>query len=493
MTKRPLLTTTAGNPIGDNQNSVTAGPRGPVLLQDYQLIEKLAHQNRERIPERTVHAKGWGAHGNLIITGNIANYTKAKCLHPGAKIEMIARFSTVAGELGAADAERDVRGFALKFYTDEGNWDLVGNNTPVFFVRDSYKFPDFIHTQKRHPRTNLRSPTAMWDFWSLSPESLHQVTILMSDRGLPINVRHMNGYGSHTYSFINAANERFWVKFHFKTQQGHKHWTNKEAAEIVGRSRESTQEDLFNSIEKGDFPRWKMQVQIMPEADFGKHWYNPFDLTKVWPHGDYPPIDVGYFELNRNPENYFQEIELAAFSPSNVVPGISWSPDKMLQARIYSYADAHRYRLGTHYEMLPVNAPRCPVHHYHKDGPMRFFKSLTGTPDAYYDPNSMNGPLQDERFIEPPLRISGDAERYNHRDGNDDYRQVRALFNLFDAGQRQRLFSNTAEAMSGVPNEIIERQLAHLANVHLNYAAGVRQAIETLGRDKASKGMQAAE
>ena len=309
--KKPTLTTTAGAPIADNQNSITAGPRGPVLIQDYQLIEKLAHQNRERIPERTVHAKGWGAHGTLTITGDLSKYTKAKALQPGATTPMLARFSTVAGELGAADAERDVRGFALKFYTEEGNWDLVGNNTPVFFVRDPYKFPDFIHTQKRHPKTNMRSPTAMWDFWSLSPESLHQVTILMSDRGLPVSVRHMNGYGSHTYSLINTEGARHWVKFHFKTQQGHKHWTNKKAAEIVGRTRESSQKDLFNAIELGDYPRWKMQVQVMPESDVGKHWYNPFDLTKVWPHGDYPPIDVGYFELNRNPEDYFQEIELA--------------------------------------------------------------------------------------------------------------------------------------------------------------------------------------
>ena len=487
MSKKPTLTTTAGAPVADNQNSITAGPRGPVLLQDYQLIEKLAHQNRERIPERTVHAKGWGAHGTLTITGDLSQYTKAKVLQPGAKTEMIARFSTVAGELGAADAERDVRGFALKFYTEDGNWDLVGNNTPVFFVRDPYKFPDFIHTQKRHPKTNMRSPTAMWDFWSLSPESLHQVTILMSDRGLPTSVRHVNGYGSHTYSFINEAGERHWVKFHFKTMQGHKHWTNKEAAEIVGRTRESTQEDLFNAIETGDFPRWRMQVQIMPEADVGKHWYNPFDLTKVWPHGDYPPIDIGVLELNRNPENYFQEIELAAFSPSNIVPGIGFSPDKMLQARIFSYADAHRYRLGTHYEMLPVNRPRCPVHHYHKDGPMRFFEQQTGTVDAFYEPNSFGGAVQDERFAEPPLAISGDAARYNHRDGNDDYRQVAALFNLFDAGQKARLYLNVAEAMWGVPEEIVERQLAHFRQVHPDYETGVRRELANMTRAKASE------
>ena len=481
--KRPVLTTSAGAPIADNQNSMTAGARGPLLLQDYQLIEKLAHQNRERIPERTVHAKGWGAYGTLTITGDISKYIKAKCLQPGAKTEMIARFSTVAGELGAADAERDVRGFALKFYTEEGNWDLVGNNTPVFFVRDPYKFPDFIHTQKRHPKTNLRSPTAMWDFWSLSPESLHQVTILFSDRGLPQTVRHMNGYGSHTFSFISPDNKRYWVKFHFKTLQGHKYWTNAEAREVVGRTRDSTQEDLFFSIERGDFPKWKMQVQIMPEEDAGKHWYNPFDLTKVWPHGDYPQIDVGILELNRNPENYFAEIEQVAFSPSNIVPGIGFSPDKMLQARVFSYADAHRYRLGTHYEMLPVNRPRCPMHHYHKDGPMRFFEQMTGNTDAYYEPNSFSGAAQDERFREPPLKISGDADRYNHRDGNDDYRQPRTLFELFDDGQKQRLFMNIAEAMVGVPEFIIERQLGHFEKVHPDYAAGVRKALaEVNGR-----------
>ncbi|MFG1477094.1 catalase [Xanthobacter sp. V4C-4] len=473
---RPTLTTTAGNPIADNQNALTAGARGPVLLQDYQLIEKLAHQNRERIPERVVHAKGWGAHGTLTITGDISRYTKAKALQPGAQTPMIARFSTVAGELGAADAERDVRGFALKFYTPEGNWDLVGNNTPVFFVRDPYKFPDFIHTQKRHPKTNLRSTTAMWDFWSLSPESLHQVTILFSDRGLPVGVRNMNGYGSHTYSFINEAGERFWVKFHFKTLQGHQHWTNGEAAGVVGKTRESTQEDLFGAIARGEFPKWKVQVQVMPELDAEKTSYNPFDLTKVWPHGEYPPIDIGILELNRNPENYFAEIEQAAFSPSNIVPGISFSPDKMLQARIFSYADAHRYRLGTHYEHLPVNAPQCPVHHYHKDGAMRFFPQQTGSTDAYYEPNSFNGAVENPAYAEPPLRISGDAERYNHRVGNDDYGQPRALFELFDAGQRARLFSNLAEAMNGIPEAIAERQIALFDSVHPEYGAGVRAA-----------------
>lgn len=477
MSTNPILTTTAGAQVADNQNALTAGPRGPVLLQDYQLIEKLAHQNRERIPERPVHAKGWGAFGTLSITGDIAKYTKAKVLQPGTKTDALARFSTVAGEAGAADAERDVRGFALKFYTSEGNWDLVGNNTPVFFVRDPYKFPDFIHTQKRHPKSNLRSPTAMWDFWSLSPESLHQVTILMSDRGLPTDVRHINGYGSHTYSFISPSDERFWVKFHFKTQQGHQHWTNAEAAAVVGRTRESTQEDLFGAIERGDFPKWKVQVQIMPEADADTTPYNPFDLTKVWPHADYPVIDIGILELNRNPDNYFAQIEQAAFQPNNIVPGIGFSPDKMLQARIFAYADAHRHRLGTHYEALPVNAPKCPVHHYHKDGAMRFFDNNSANPDAFYEPNSFGGPVERPDLREPPLKISGDADRYSHRVGNDDFGQPRALFNLFDAGQRQRLYANVAASMQGVPDFIIERQLALFEQVHPAYAAGVKEAL----------------
>ncbi|EIM73513.1 catalase [Nitratireductor aquibiodomus RA22] len=479
MADKRTMTTSAGAPVSDNQNSVTAGERGPVLLQDYQLIEKLAHQNRERIPERVVHAKGWGAHGVLKITGDISKYTIAKALQPGAETPMLARFSTVAGEQGAADAERDVRGFALKFYTEDGNWDLVGNNTPVFFVRDPLKFPDFIHTQKRHPRTNMRSPTAMWDFWSLSPESLHQVTILMSDRGLPTAPMFMNGYGSHTYSLWNDKGERFWVKFHFKTMQGHKHHTNAEAEQVVGKTRESYQEALYGTIEDGDFPKWKVQVQIMPEADAEKTSYNPFDLTKVWPHAEYPPIDIGVMELNRNPDNYFTEIENAAFSPSNIVPGISYSPDKMLQARIFSYADAHRYRLGTHYETIPVNQPKCPVHHYHRDGEMNTFGGIkTGNPDAFYEPNSFGGPVENPAAKEPPLKISGDADRYNHRIGNDDYSQPRALFNLFDEGEKNRLFSNIAAAMGGVPSEIIERQLAHFDKIHPDYGNGVRKALK---------------
>ncbi len=473
MTDRPTLTTTAGAPAASNQNSITAGARGPVLLQDYQLLEKLAHQNRERIPERVVHAKGWGAHGTFTVTNDIARYTSAKIFSEiGKKTDMIARFSTVAGELGAADAERDVRGFALKFYTEDGNWDLVGNNTPVFFVRDPLKFPDFIHTQKRHPRTNMRSPTAMWDFWSLSPESLHQVTILMSDRGLPVAPMYMNGYGSHTYSFVNANGERHWVKFHFKTMQGHKHYTNRDAEAIVAKDRESYQRELFGGIERGEFPKWRLFVQIMPELDADKTPYNPFDLTKVWPHGDYPLIEVGVMELNRNADNYFMEIEQAAFSPSNIVKGIGFSPDKMLQARIFSYADAHRHRLGTHYEALPVNAPKVPVHNYHKDGAMRFFPPATN-PDAFYEPNSFGGPVEAPDYREPPLRILGDADRYDHRIGNDDYTQPGNLFRLFSQEQRKRLFDNIAEAMAGVPAGIVRRQIGHFYKADPEYGLGV--------------------
>ncbi|MHA2075388.1 MAG: catalase, partial [Candidatus Hodarchaeales archaeon] len=331
--------------------------------------------------------------------------------------------------------------------------------------------------QKRHPKTNLRSNTAAWDFWSLSPESLHQVTILMSDRGIPVAPMYMNGYGSHTYSFINTDNERFWVKFHFKTQQGHKFYTNEEAAEVIGKTRESYQEELFGTIERGEFPKWTLYIQVMLEEDALKTSYNPFDLTKVWPHGEYPLIEVGVMELNRNPDNYFTDIEQAAFSPSNIVPGISFSPDKMLQARIFSYADAHRYRLGTHYESLPVNRPKSGVAHYHKDGHMRFFNNFKENPDAYYEPNSFGGPKENSKYAEPPLKISGDADRYDHREGNDDYSQPRALFNLFNDEQKARLFSNIAASMAGVPEYIIKRQLEHFDIVDPAYGEGVKKAL----------------
>jgi catalase len=470
------LTTTSGAPVADNQNSLTAGPRGPVLLQDWHLLEKLANFNRERVPERIVHAKGSAAYGSLTITQDITRYSRAKIFSKvGNKAETFLRFSTVAGERGAADAERDVRGFALKIYTEEGNWDIVGNNTPVFFVRDPLKFPDFIHTQKRDPQTNLRSATAAWDFWSLSPESLHQVTILFSDRGLPANYRQLNGYGSHTYSFINAIGERYWVKFHFKSLQGHAHYTDAEAAELVGRDRESAQADLFHHIAKGHFPRWRFCVQVMPERDAATYHLNPFDLTKVWPHQDYPLIEVGVLELNRNPQNYFAEVEQAAFSPSNVVPGIGHSPDKMLQARIFSYPDAQRYRIGVNYQSLPVNAPRCPVMHYQRDGAMRFDGNYGAAPN--YEPNSFHGPQECPAFAEPPLPISGDATRYNHRDGNDDYTQPGNLFRLFSPGQKERLFGNIARHMAGVPPEIQLRQICHFFRADPAYGLGVAQAL----------------
>ena len=470
--KTPALTTAAGIPVGDNQNSLTAGPRGPLLVQDWQLFEKHAHFNRERIPERVVHAKGSAAYGTFTVTKDISQYSKAAIFAKvGKQTEALLRFSTVAGEKGAADAERDVRGFALKFYTEQGNWDLVGNNTPVFFVRDPYKFSDFIHTQKRDPKTNLRNPTAMWDFWSLSPESLHQVTILFSDRGLPKNFRQMHGFGSHTYSLINAKGERVWVKFHFKSQQGIANITDAESAKIIGADRESHQRDLFEAIERAEFPRWSVKIQVMTEAQAEKAPYDPFDLTKVWSHGDFPLIEVGVLELNRNPENYFAEVEQASFSPANVVPGISHSPDKMLQLRIFSYADAHRYRLGVNYEALPVNKPRCPVHTYNRDGAMRFDGNDGGK--VNYEPNSFGGPKEDHRFKEPPLPIEGAADRYDHRVGNDDYTQAGNLYRLMSQPERDRLMDAIAGAMTGVPEFIQQRQIGHFAKADPAYGAGV--------------------
>ena len=474
------MTTASGAPVADNQNSMTAGPRGPVLMQDWWLIEKMAHFNRERIPERIVHAKGSAAYGTLTITNDLSKYTKAKLLgKAGNKADVFLRFSTVAGERGAADAERDLRGFALKIYTKEGNWDIVGNNTPVFFIRDPLKFSDFIHTQKRDPRTNLRNNTAAWDFWSLSPESLHQVTILMSDRGLPRNLRQMNGYGSHTYSFYNDAGERFYVKFHFKTMQGHSHYTDQEATEVVGRDRESSQRDLYESIENCDFPKWRFMVQIMPEAEAETYHINPFDLTKVWPHGDYPLIEVGVLELNRNPENYHAEVEQSAFAPAHVIPGVGHSPDKMLQARILSYTEAHRYRIGVNYQDLPVNKPKCPVMHGHRDGSMRFDGNFGGM--INYEPNSFGSPGEQPEYGEPPMKLFGTAARHDHRTGErgdeDYYTQPGNLFRLMTPDQQQRLFGNIARHMGSVPGEIQMRQLCHFFRADPNYGKGVAEAL----------------
>ncbi len=476
MNKKNQLTTSTGSPIADNQNALTAGPRGPLVVQDWQLLEKHAHFNRERIPERVVHAKGSGAFGTLKMTGDISRYTRAKALQPGTESECFLRFSTVAGERGAADAERDVRGFALKVYTEEGNWDLVGNNTPVFFIRDPSKFPDFVHTQKRDPKTNLRNPTAMWDFWSYSPESLHQITILFSDRGLPKSYRHVNGYGSHTYSLWNDAGERYWVKFHFKTQQGIECNSEEESARLIGEDRESHQRDLHDAIESKDYPRWTMKVQVMSEAEAEKAPFNPFDLTKVWPHADYPLIDVGILELNKNPENYHAEVEQSAFSPANVVPGIGHSPDKVLQARIFSYGDAHRYRLGANYQSLPVNAPRATnARNYQRDGAMRFDGNGGGA--VNYEPNSFGGPAEDASVKEPPLQLHGSADRYDHRDGNDDYTQAGNLFRMMNEAQKRRLTLALAGAMSGVADEIIQRQLVHFDKADPEYGRLIRVAL----------------
>lgn len=455
--KKTQLTNEAGIPVGDNQNSRTAGPRGPELLENVWLLEKLAHFNRERIPERIVHAKGCGAFGTFTVTNDITRYTKAAIFSKvGKKTDLFARFSTVAGERGAADTERDVRGFALKFYTDEGNWDLVGNNTPVFFVRDPLKFPDFIHTQKRDPKTNLRSNTAMWDFWSLTPESLHQVMILMSDRGIPRNMRQQHGFGSHTYSFYNAGDKRVWVKFHMISQQEIANYTNEEAEQIVAKDREHSQRDLFEHIEKGDFPKWKMCVQIMPEEEAKTYRFNPFDLTKVWSHKDYPLIEVGLIELNRNPENYFADVEQSAFNPANAVPGIGFSPDRMLQGRLFAYGDAHRYRLGVNADSIPVNRSHCPVHNYHRDGHMRVDGNAGAS--ANYEPNSFNGPVSDTKYNYPPLELENAAGHYPQ--DNDFYTQPGDLYRLLPADEKDRLTSNFTAATADVPEPIRIRAIA---------------------------------
>ncbi|MDK1386542.1 catalase [Sinorhizobium sp. 8-89] len=474
--EKKLLTTASGTPVVDNLNIQTAGPRGPALLQNVWLIEKLAHFDREVIPERRMHAKGAGAYGTFTVTHDITRYTRAKLFSEvGKKTPMFVRFSTVAGERGAADAERDIRGFAMKFYTEQGNWDLVGNNTPVFFFRDPLRFPDLNHAIKRDPRTGMRSAHNNWDFWSLLPEALHQVTIVMSDRGIPRSFRHMHGFGSHTFSFINAENQRFWVKFTFKTQQGIENLTDAEAEAVVAKDRESNQRDLFYSIESGDFPRWTMYVQIMPEADSASYRLNPFDLTKVWPHADYPLIEVGVMELNRNPENFFAEVEQAAFSPANVVPGIGFSPDKMLQARLFSYADAQRYRLGVNFNHIPVNTAQCPVHSYHRDGKMRVDGNLGRTPS--YFPNSAAEWQDQPDFSEPPLAVDGAAAHWDHRVDEDYYSQPGNLFRMMTPSQKQVLFENTARAIDGASAEVIRRHIENCRRADPAYGDGVAKAV----------------
>jgi len=475
--KRQLFTKANGAPVVNNHDSMTAGKRGPVLLQDVWLIEKLANFNREVIPERRMHAKGSGAHGTFTVTHDITKYTKAKMFSQvGKKTPLFIRFSTVAGERGAADAERDIRGFAIKFYTEEGNWDLVGNNTPVFFFRDPLHFIDLNHVVKRDPRTNMHNANSNWDFWTLLPESLHQVTITMSDRGIPASYRNMHGFGSHTYSFINEDNERVWVKFHFITQQGIKNLTDQEAAELIGKDRESHQRDLYNAIENGDYPKWKMYIQVMTEEQAKEMPYNPFDLTKVWYKKDFPLIPVGEIELNRNPENYFADVEQAAFSPSNIVPGIGYSPDRMLQARIFAYADAQRYRLGVNHYLLPINAPKCPFRTFHRDGAMRFDGNLGST--LSYEPNSYGEWQHNPDLKEPALALEGDADIYDFReDDNNYFEQPRKLFRIMTAEEQQRLFENTARAMEGVEEHIKRRHILHCYLADPAYGEGVAKAL----------------
>ncbi|WP_137175899.1 catalase [Massilia sp. HP4] len=483
---QPRLTTASGIPVADNQNSLSAGPRGPLLLQDFHLIEKLQHFNRERIPERVVHAKGSGAYGSFTVTHDISGLTTAKLFaHVGKQTPVFLRFSTVGGEKGSADTERDPRGFALRFYTEEGNWDLVGNNTPIFFIKDPINFPDFIHTQKRDPQTNLKSANMMFDFWSHAPESLHQVTILFSDRGTPDGYRHMDGFGSHAYSLIDEQGERVYVKWHFKTRQGIKNLSAADAARIAGIDPDHAQRDLFNAIAANDFPQWDVKVQVATALELdawsARTGWNPFDLTKVWPHGDFPLQPVGVLELNRNPENYHAEVEQAAFSPSNVVPGLGYSPDKMLQGRLFGYHDAQLYRVGTNHQHLPVNAPRCPFHNHQRDGAMAIANG--GSARNYQRLDSVGAGATGMGHGERELALDGNAGRFDLRGQEDDYTQAGNLFRLMTPQARQNLCDNLAGPLSQVDEDILQRQLGHFDQADPDYGRGVRASLKALGRN----------
>ncbi|MFM9925997.1 catalase [Variovorax sp. H27-G14] len=472
----PTLTTVGGAPVADSQHSITAGPRGPILLQDYQMTEKLAYLARERIPERVLHAKGAAAFGTLRITGDIARHTRALFLQPGCVTPVLVRFSGLTGERGCADAERDMRGFALKAYTQEGNWDLVGSHLPVACIRDPQKFPDLVRALKRHPVSHLRSPTAIWDFWSLSPESIHQIVMLFSDRGLPAGYRHMHGYGVHAFGLLNEADERVWVKFHFRTRQGIRCLTDAQARDTIAHDRESAQRDLFEAIERGEHPRWQMHVQLMTDAQAQAMPFNAFDPTKVWPQDAFPLLALGELTLDANPDNYFAQVEQATFNPACMVPGLCVSPDKLLQGRLLAYADAQRYRVGTHHAALPVNRPRSPVHTYHADGAMRL--NVPPRTDAYYEPNSFGGPRPDRRHAEPALPLDGDAMRFDDRQGLGDYVQATALYRHMNDGERARLAGHLAASMAGVPPGIQQRQLAHFRLVDAALGDGVEAALQ---------------
>lgn len=478
------LTTESGAPVADNQNSQTAGVGGPVLLQDQHLLEKLARFNRERIPERVVHAVGSGAYGTFEVTNpDVSNWTRmAMMSEVGKRTEVFARFSTVAGSKGAPDSVRDPRGFSLKFYTEEGNWDLAGNNTPVFFLRDPIKFPDFIHSQKVDPFTNQQEADNVWDFFSHSPEATHQFTWLFGDRGVPASYRHMNGYGSHTFQWVNAAGERFWVKFHFKTDQGIETLTSEESARVAGENPQAHQSDLVQAIERGDYPSWTLKVQVMPEADAPGYRYNPFDLTKVWPHEDYPLIEIGRLELNGNPDNYFADVEQAAFDPGNFVPGIGPSPDKMLQGRLFAYGDAHRYRLGINHTQLPVNAPKGVAggaNNYGRDGAMS--SQGNGGRSKNYEPNSFDGPVQTNEPLYVGIAgsgVSGATPNPAHAE-DDDFVQAGALYRIMSEGEQQRLVDNLAGSLAGVSREdIIARSIGHFRAADPGLGARLEAAVK---------------
>ena len=476
---RKKLTTASGQPVADDQNTMTAGAPGPALMQDVHLMEKLAHFNRERIPERVVHAKGAGAYGFFEVTHDVTKHTRAKFLSEiGKRTEVFVRFSTVGGEKGSADAERDPRGFAVKFYTEEGNYDMTGNNTPVFFIRDPLKFPDFIHTQKRDPATNTKNANMFWDFLSLTPESIHQVTVLFSDRGTPKTYRHMNGYSSHTFKWYNAKGEYFWVQYHFKTEQGIQNLTRQEAARLAGENPDHATRDLFQSIERGEHPAWKVCVQIMTPEQAQTYRFDPFDITKVWPHGDFPLIQIGRMVLDRNPKNYFADVEQAAFSPGNFVPGIAASPDKMLQARVHSYHDAHLYRLGPNYQLLPVNAPKAvPMSNYQRDGYMRFDANGEGGPNYY--PNTFGGPEPDPQAAEPPFEVSGMAARHAYSHPNDDFVQAGDLYRKVMTDQdRDHLVGNIVSHLGSAQKRIQMRQTAVFYKADREYGTRVAKGLE---------------
>jgi catalase len=478
MTDEKTLTTGFGMPVDNDLNSLTAGAKGPLLVQDVLLIEKLAHFDRERIPERVVHAKGAGAHGYFEVTHDVTKFTRAKFLSEvGKRSEVFVRFSTVGGERGSADSERDPRGFAVKFYTDEGNYDLVGNNTPVFFIRDPIKFPDFIHTQKRQPATNLKNADMFWDFLSLTPESIHQVTILFSDRGTPRDHRHMNGYSSHTFVWYNKKGEYYWVQYHFKTEQGIQNFTGEEANNMRGIDPDCATRDLYEAIAKGDYPSWRLEVQIMTPEQAKKYRFDPFDITKVWPHADFPPMNVGRLVLNRNPENYYAEVEQAAFSPGNFVPGIGPSPDKMLQGRLFSYHDTHRHRLGPNYHLLPVNAPKASrMNSYQRDGAMRFDQNGGDGPN--YWPNSFGGPTPDPSMAPPPIDVAGMAARHAYQLGDVDFVQAGDLYRkVMTETDREHLVNNIVSHLKNAQKRIQLRQTALFYKADPDYGQRVAKGL----------------